>query len=88
MKKQLSKSDVEKINADLFQQFSVSDFFDKKDRLTLVDINHQLLIVKDDVIFFFYKDGKLVPTLKLLLQKPLLKQVIVDMGAVKFVSSG
>ncbi len=88
MKKQLSKSDVEKINAEIQQQFEVPDFFTKKDRLTLADINHQLYIVQDDLICFFYIEGKLVPTLKLLLQRPFLKQVIVDMGAVKFVSSG
>ncbi len=88
MKKQLSKSDIEKINAEISEQFNVSDFFDKKDSLTLLDVNHNLFLVKDDIVLFFYKDGKLVPTLKLLLQKPLLKQVVVDMGAVKFVSSG
>ena len=88
MKKQLSKSDVEKINQEIFEQFSVPGFFTKKDRLTLADINHQLNIVNGDLICFFYIDGKLVPTLKLLLQRPFLKQVVVDMGAVKFVSSG
>jgi len=88
LKKQLSKSDVEKINAEIQQQFEVPDFFTKKDRLTLADINHQLYILTDDLICFFYIDGKLVPTLKLLLQRPFLKQVVVDMGAVKFVSSG
>ena len=44
--------------------------------------------MKDDLICFFYLEGKLVPTLKLLLQRQFLKQVVVDMGAVKFVSSG
>ncbi len=88
VKKQLSKSDVEKLNSEISQQFGVQDFFDKKDRLTLADVNHQLFIVKDEVVFFFYQEGKLIPTLKLLLQKPFLKQVVVDMGAVKFVSSG
>ena len=88
MKKQLSKSDVEKLNEEISQQFGVSDFFEKKDRLMLADVNHQLFIVKDDLVCFFYQEGKLVPALKLLLQKQFLKQVIVDMGAVKFVSSG
>ena len=88
MKKQLNKNDVEKINNEIAQQFGVVTFFDKKDRLTIADIDHKLFILKDDVILFFYQDGKLIPTLKLLMQKTLLKTVVVDMGAVKFVSSG
>ncbi len=88
MKKQLSKSDVEKINLEIQEQFGVADFFSKKDQVSSADVNQQMFVLKDDVPFFFYREGKLVPTLKLLLQRQLLKQVIVDMGAVKFVSSG
>lgn len=88
MKKQLSKSDIEKLNQDISLQFSVSDFFGKKDRIALADIDRQLYVMKDDTMCFFYVEGKLVPTLKLLLQRQFLKQVVVDMGAVKFVSAG
>ncbi len=88
MKKQLSKSDIEKLDQEISLQFGIPDFFGKKDRIAISDINHQLYVVKDDLICFFYLDGKLVPTLKLLLQRQFLKQVVVDMGAVKFVSSG
>lgn len=88
MKKQLSKSDIEKLNEKISQQFGVPDFFGKKDRIAIADINQQLYVMKDDLICFFYLEGKLVPTLKLLLQRQFLKQVVVDMGAVKFVSSG
>lgn len=88
MKKQLSKSDVEKINQEILQQLGKADFFGKKDQLMLVETNNILFIVKDNTPYFFYREGKLVPTLKLLLLQPFLKQVVVDMGAVKFVSSG
>ena len=88
MKKQLSKSDVEKINQEIHEQFGVADFFSKKDQVSSAEVNQQMFVLKDDVPFFFYREGKLVPTLKLLLQRQLLKQVVVDMGAVKFVSSG
>lgn len=88
MRKQLPKSEIEKINAELAQQFSVVDFFGKKDQVMLAEVDHKMLVVKDNLPYFFYQDGKLVPTLKLLLQKPFLKQVVVDMGAVKFVSNG
>ena len=88
MKKQLSKSDVEKINNEIKEQFGIPEFFTKKDRVSIEDLNHQMYILKDDMRFFFYHEGKLVPTLKLLLQKQFLKQAVVDMGAIKFVSSG
>ena len=88
MKKQLSKSDVERINQEILDQLSKPDFFGKKDQVTLVETNEILFLVKDNLPYFFYREGKLVPTLKLLLQQPFLKQVVVDMGAVKFVSSG
>jgi len=88
LKKQLSKTDVEKINQEISEQFGISDFFGRKDRMMLADVNHKLYVLRDDVPVFFYLENKLVPTLKLLLQKQFLKQVVVDMGAVKFVSSG
>ncbi len=88
MKKQLSKSDIERLNQEISLQFGIPVFFGKKDRIAIADINHQLYVVKDDTICFFYLDGKLVPTLKLVLQRQFLKQVVVDMGAVKFVSAG
>jgi PUA domain protein len=88
MKKQLSKSDVEKINQEIEQQLGVKDFFDKKDQMMLSDANTVIFVLKDNQPCFFYKEGKIIPTLKLLLQRLFLKQVVVDMGAVKFVSSG
>jgi PUA domain protein len=87
VKKQLSKSDVEKINQEIAEQFNISDFFTKKDQLMHAETD-RVYILKDNVPFFFYLDGKIIPTLKLLLQRLFLKQVVVDMGAVKFLSSG
>ena len=86
--KQLSKSDIVKLNEEIKSQFNLSDFFGKKDRIVMIEQKHVLLVVKDKMPNFFYKQGKLIPTLKLLLQKQFLKQVVVDMGAVKFMSSG
>ena len=88
MKKQLSKSDVEKIDQEIEQQLGVKDFFGKKDQLMLAETDHGLFVLNDNQPCFFYQDGKIIPTLKLLLQRPFLKQVVVDMGAVKFLSSG
>ena len=88
MKRQLSKSDVDKLNSEIMVRFGVEDFFVKKDRVAMADIEHHVYVVKEDLVCFFYYEGLLVPALKLLLQRPLLKQVVVDMGAIKFVSSG
>ena len=86
--KQLNKSEIADINSEIDKQFGVADFFDKKSRLELAEMDHVLLVVHERVPLFFYRDGRLVPTLRLLLKRPLLKQAVVDMGAVKFVSSG
>ena len=88
MQKQLSKSDITKMNTEIAGRFNVSDFFNKKDRIILTKIDDVLVVVKDKVALFFYADEKLVPTLRLLLKQQFLKQVVVDMGAVKFMTSG
>jgi len=61
--------------------FSVS----KKDVVELMDGKIVLINKKPS---FFYHEKKLVPTLKLLQEQEILKKVVVDMGAVKFVVSG
>ncbi len=77
---QLRHKDIEPLLA--AYNISVS----KKDNLELHDekvlyINHQSA--------FFYHEKKLVPTLHYLLKQPtFLKNIVVDMGAVKFVVGG
>ncbi len=88
MKKQLNKSDVEPFSAQIQKSYNVSDFFSKKDRVVLVEENNLKYLTKDNVPVFFFDGEVLVPTLKLILQSPLGKVVVVDMGAVKFVASG
>lgn len=88
MKKQLSKSDVQELNATILSQFNISDFFSKKDRVALVEESNLKGVLRENVLVFFYKDGRIVPSLRLLLVQPILKKVVVDMGAVKFMSSG
>lgn len=86
--KQLSKSDVEKINQEIKNAYGKEEFFSKKDQLVIKDFEHTLLVIKDKQPLFFYRDGKIIPTLKSLLLNQFLKTVTVDMGAVKFVSGG
>ena len=57
----------------------------KKDLVELID--DRIILVNKKPSFFYY-EKKLVPTLQLLQEKELLKKVIVDMGAVKFLIGG
>ncbi|MFA6460977.1 MAG: DUF1947 domain-containing protein [Candidatus Woesearchaeota archaeon] len=61
----------------------------KKDLIELVETDvYKLVLVNKQPSFFYYND-KLVPSLKLLqTRSELLKNVVVDMGAVKFMISG
>ncbi len=61
----------------------------KKDSVVLVDDGEKKVILVNKEPTFFYYQEKLVPTLKLLQrQTDALPQIIVDMGAVKFVVNG
>lgn len=86
MKKQLSKTEVEAINQELHDQLHVHEFLKKKDRVELSQNGNTLLFVNN--IPSFIKKGYWIPHLKLLQQQKILKEVIVDMGAVKFITNG
>jgi PUA domain protein len=61
----------------------------KKDLVELLDGEDYKIILVNKQPWFFYYGEKLVPTLKLLQTHPeLLKHIMVDMGAVKFMVSG
>jgi len=57
----------------------------KKDTCFLVD-DKILLINK--VPSFFYREQRLIPTLKFLQTRIVLKKIVVDMGALRFVTKG
>jgi PUA domain protein len=86
--KQLSKSEIAALNKEILDNFDAPDFFSKKDKVVLTTYEDFKVIEKDKARLFFYIENKLIPTLKLLLEKPLLKKITVDMGAVKFVTNG
>lgn len=81
--KQLRKSDIKELNKELGDIYGADSIYNPKEKV----------IEKDDMIFreyaeFFKHDNKWVPTIRTLLQHDLLKEVVVDMGAVKFVVNG
>ncbi len=82
--KQLRKKEIKELNEEIKNNFNIEEFFDKKDKV-VIDNN---AIIKDDKALFFYHKNKIVPTLKLLLDKNFLPKVTVDMGAVKFIING
>lgn len=57
----------------------------KKDHFEL--INDKIVLI-NHIPTFFIHEGKYIPTLKYLLEHPILKKITVDMGAVKFVVGG
>jgi len=60
----------------------------KKDQAELLEREFKVILV-NKISAFFYYDEKIIPTLKFLQNHPtILKQVVVDMGAVKFMVSG
>lgn len=87
-KKTLRKSDIRHINEEILNSFGIESMFDKKE--TLEEITDEFkMLVKDSTALFFYSNNKLVPTLRLCLENDsILKKVTVDMGAVRFVTSG
>ena len=87
MRKQLSKSDIKKINQEIQDTYGIQDFFDKKANVELVKDEFKFVTL-DNEPCFFYLEGKIIPTLKLLLKNNFMKKVTIDMGAIKFIASG
>lgn len=84
MRKTLRKTDIKELNEKI-RGYGVG--LSKKDKVELLDST--MIIVNNTPFFFYSDDNRIIPTLKLLLQKQgVLKRITVDMGAVKFVASG
>ncbi len=82
---QLGKKEVKDINDRLNSLYGIPDMIDKKDSVVIIDDKH--IMINNDINFFYHNDN-IIPTLKHLLKNNFLKKITVDMGAVKFVSSG
>ncbi|MBI4738648.1 RNA-binding protein [Candidatus Woesearchaeota archaeon] len=83
--KTLGKKEIKEYNELIRAQHGISEFFNKNDLVSLVD---DWLFTCGKQICFFLRDGKILPTLKLLEVRPLLKTVTVDMGSLKFLIKG
>ena len=81
MIKRLSNKDVKEISSQLKE-------VDKKDIVDLID--DKFLRINNEIRYFDF-EKKWVPTLKYIYSKPSsieMKKVVVDMGAIKFVTNG
>jgi len=89
----LSKSDIKRINSELNELYGVEPL-DKKDNVQLIESTqsdaepHMNYLKVNGEAAYFYKDEKIIPTLKTLLKNNFLKKITVDMGAVKFLCGG
>jgi PUA-domain protein len=85
--KQIRKSEIKKINSQIKELYGLDDFISKTSKAEIIEDKSIKLLAIDNVIQFFFKDDLLIPTLKNL-KDFTLPSVIVDMGAIKFVSNG
>ncbi len=83
-RKQLSKKEIQELNELICKEFSLENFFSRKERVELAD---NLFVLGNEPVFYVH-EGRVVPTLRLLAKNNFLKRVAVDMGAVRFVASG
>jgi PUA-domain protein len=84
-KRRYSGKEVKELDRYLEERYGLSGFVKKKDKVELID--EALLTVNGENSFLFIDDDY-VPTLKVLLANDLLKKVVVDMPAVKFMVNG
>lgn len=88
-RKQLSNKDLKRLNDDIEKSYSRKDFFSRKDILEIAEIDNGIRIIFDKgKPLFFYKDGRIIPTLHLIQVNNFLPKVIIDMPAVKYIAKG
>jgi len=80
----LSKSDIKKLNSELFELYGIEPL-NKKANIKLAE---ETYVMVENVCWFFYVDNSILPSLKLLKNDNFLKKVTVDTGAVKHLCSG
>lgn len=85
MKKQLSKNDVWQLNEMIKRSFKMAGPIQPRERVELIDSS---IYTIDNRPAWVKVDNRLFPTINGLLQFNFLKKVVVDMGAIQYVTSG
>ena len=86
-KRHLSNKEIKQLNQQLKEFYNLDNFLNKKDKIELVEDEHQFVLV-NGVVHFFYYNKKPIPTLKLIIKNNFLPKIIIDMPAVKFIANG
>ncbi|MBI2548871.1 RNA-binding protein [Candidatus Woesearchaeota archaeon] len=84
----LRKKELKELQTLLTTRYGLQDFFDKYDKNVVIELIGDTYLFIDGNVAFFWLQGELIPSLKLVLQSNFLKTVTIDMGAVKFVANG
>jgi PUA-domain protein len=71
--------------ARLLEKYDIN--LSKKDSVEIVEEDFKVIMI-NGLASFFYVDDKVFPTLKYLQREIVLKKIVVDMGAIKFVVNG
>jgi len=79
----LSKSEIKELNGRMGFDFELPH----KGRVEIVEDEFTLILLEGKPVLFEH-DGKWLPSLHVLQEKQLLKKITVDMGAIKFLTSG
>ncbi len=83
MKRHLKNKEIRELFSTVVERYG-RELVDKKDK---VELDEDLILVNEELRFFLYENHP-VPVLRMLLTDNFLKQIVVDMGAVRFVASG
>ncbi len=73
---------VKELNKEI-EKYNIS--FSKKEQASLLD--NKIILINDKPTFFYYQK-ELVPTLKFLQERPILKKISIDVNAIKFIVNG
>ena len=79
----LSKSEIKEFNSKMGFDFELPH----KGKVEIVEDEFTLILLEGKPVLFEH-EGKWLPSLHVLQEKQLLKKITVDMGAIKFVTSG
>ncbi len=90
MKRQhLKKRDIRALEESLKERYALDISLPRKGRVERVKLKHTELVMVERKPWFFTSDkGMFVPTLHFLLENQILKSIVIDMPAVRFITNG
>ena len=90
-RKILSKKEKKILLADLIQEYGehISSTIGSSIELEEIKADENIFIAKDRKIWFFYLNNKIIPSINFLRESNFeLPEVVVDIGAIKFITNG